>query len=122
MFYVLATRTSSHSPRPSALQAHGAGLEGAASPAEVRPDLPALFLREDAQPAGEGSDTALAAAFSTSGSYFALTDDSKRLILFRTKPWQCLSVRYEMLTWSHYAVERTAYPCMPVTIVTVAIV
>ncbi|XP_024614207.1 tRNA (guanine-N(7)-)-methyltransferase non-catalytic subunit WDR4 [Neophocaena asiaeorientalis asiaeorientalis] len=48
---------------------------------------------EDAQPAGEGSDTALAAAFSTSGSYFALTDDSKRLILFRTKPWQCLSVR-----------------------------
>ncbi|XP_022408552.1 tRNA (guanine-N(7)-)-methyltransferase non-catalytic subunit WDR4 isoform X1 [Delphinapterus leucas] len=48
---------------------------------------------EDAQPAGEGSDTALAAAFSTSGSYFALTDDSKRLILFRTKPWQRLSVR-----------------------------
>ncbi|XP_029070174.1 tRNA (guanine-N(7)-)-methyltransferase non-catalytic subunit WDR4 isoform X2 [Monodon monoceros] len=48
---------------------------------------------EDAQPAGEGSDAALAAAFSTSGSYFALTDDSKRLILFRTKPWQRLSVR-----------------------------
>ncbi|KAK2509228.1 hypothetical protein MC885_009196 [Smutsia gigantea] len=41
----------------------------------------------------KGSDTILASAFSKSGSYFALTDDSKRLILFRTKPWQCLSVR-----------------------------
>ncbi|XP_058517566.1 tRNA (guanine-N(7)-)-methyltransferase non-catalytic subunit WDR4 isoform X2 [Ochotona princeps] len=48
---------------------------------------------EDGQPVDKGSDTILAAAFSTSGSYFAVTDDSKRLILFRTKPWQCLSVR-----------------------------
>ncbi|XP_040842598.1 tRNA (guanine-N(7)-)-methyltransferase non-catalytic subunit WDR4 isoform X2 [Ochotona curzoniae] len=48
---------------------------------------------EDGQPVDKGSDTILASAFSTSGSYFAVTDDSKRLILFRTKPWQCLSVR-----------------------------
>uniref|UniRef100_A0A8C9M3G6 WD repeat domain 4 n=1 Tax=Panthera tigris altaica TaxID=74533 RepID=A0A8C9M3G6_PANTA len=48
---------------------------------------------EDGQPADKGSDTILASTFSKSGSYFALTDDSKRLILFRTKPWQCLSVR-----------------------------
>ncbi|XP_077611497.1 tRNA (guanine-N(7)-)-methyltransferase non-catalytic subunit WDR4 [Crocuta crocuta] len=48
---------------------------------------------EAGQPADKGSDTILAATFSKSGSYFALTDDSKRLILFRTKPWQCLSVR-----------------------------
>lgn len=95
---------------------------GRSSLAEVRPDLPPLFLREDGQPVDKGSDTVLASTFSTSGSYFALTDDSKRLILFRTKPWQCLSVRYEMLTWNHYAVERTAYTCMPITIVTVAIV
>ncbi|KAM9089398.1 tRNA (guanine-N(7)-)-methyltransferase non-catalytic subunit WDR4 isoform 1-T1 [Megaptera novaeangliae] len=48
---------------------------------------------EDGQPVDKGSDTILASTFSKSGSYFALTDDSKRLILFRTKPWQCLSVR-----------------------------
>ncbi|XP_055463181.1 tRNA (guanine-N(7)-)-methyltransferase non-catalytic subunit WDR4 [Psammomys obesus] len=48
---------------------------------------------EDGQPTDKGSDMILASTFSKSGSYFALTDDSKRLILFRTKPWQCLSVR-----------------------------
>ncbi|XP_054432268.1 tRNA (guanine-N(7)-)-methyltransferase non-catalytic subunit WDR4 isoform X2 [Pteronotus mesoamericanus] len=48
---------------------------------------------EDGQLLEKGSDTILASTFSKSGSYFALTDDSKRLILFRTKPWQCLSVR-----------------------------
>lgn len=63
----------------------------------------------------------LASTFSTSGSYFALTDDSKRLILFRTKPWQCLSVRYEMLTLNNYDVKLTAYTCMPLTIVTVTV-
>ncbi|XP_007945462.1 tRNA (guanine-N(7)-)-methyltransferase non-catalytic subunit WDR4 [Orycteropus afer afer] len=48
---------------------------------------------EDGQPMEKGSDSILASTFSESGNYFALTDDSKRLILFRTKPWQCLSVR-----------------------------
>ncbi|KAM5281201.1 tRNA (guanine-N(7)-)-methyltransferase non-catalytic subunit WDR4 [Ctenodactylus gundi] len=48
---------------------------------------------EDGQPTEQGRDTILASTFSKSGSYFALTDDSKRLVLFRTKPWQCLSVR-----------------------------
>ncbi|NXX49471.1 WDR4 methyltransferase, partial [Tricholaema leucomelas] len=42
----------------------------------------------------KGSDDILAFAFSPSGNYFALTDDSKRLILFRTKPsWERVSVR-----------------------------
>ena len=71
------------------------------------PDSPMLFFREDGQPGDKGSDTILASTFSKSGSYFALTDDSKRLILFRTKPWQCLSVRYEMLTLNAFAVECT---------------
>ncbi|XP_019658566.2 tRNA (guanine-N(7)-)-methyltransferase non-catalytic subunit WDR4 isoform X4 [Ailuropoda melanoleuca] len=48
---------------------------------------------EDGQSVDKGSDTILASTFAKSGRYFALTDDSKRLILFRTKPWQCLSVR-----------------------------
>ncbi|XP_077198924.1 tRNA (guanine-N(7)-)-methyltransferase non-catalytic subunit WDR4 isoform X2 [Paroedura picta] len=49
---------------------------------------------EDGKSAGKSSDTILACAFSSSGTYFALTDDGKRLILFRTKPsWECLSVR-----------------------------
>ncbi|XP_047421325.1 tRNA (guanine-N(7)-)-methyltransferase non-catalytic subunit WDR4 isoform X1 [Sciurus carolinensis] len=48
---------------------------------------------EDGRPTDQGNDTILVSTFSKSGSYFALTDDSKRLILFRTKPWQCLSVR-----------------------------
>ncbi|KFV50906.1 tRNA (guanine-N(7)-)-methyltransferase non-catalytic subunit WDR4, partial [Tyto alba] len=43
----------------------------------------------------KGSDDILAFAFSPSGYYFALTDDSKRLILFHTKPsWECVSVRF----------------------------
>ncbi|KAF1654588.1 tRNA (guanine-N(7)-)-methyltransferase non-catalytic subunit WDR4, partial [Eudyptes chrysocome] len=43
----------------------------------------------------KGSDDILAFAFSPSGDYFALTDDSKRLILFHTKPsWECVSVRF----------------------------
>ncbi|NXU54515.1 WDR4 methyltransferase, partial [Turnix velox] len=42
----------------------------------------------------KGSDDILAFTFSPSGNYFALTDDSKRLILFRTKPsWECVSIR-----------------------------
>ncbi|NXG50036.1 WDR4 methyltransferase, partial [Psilopogon haemacephalus] len=42
----------------------------------------------------KGSDDILAFAFSPSGNYFALTDDSKHLILFHTKPsWECISVR-----------------------------
>ncbi|XP_030432887.1 tRNA (guanine-N(7)-)-methyltransferase non-catalytic subunit WDR4 isoform X1 [Gopherus evgoodei] len=49
---------------------------------------------QDGQPAVKTSDDILAFAFSSSGGYFALTDDNKRLILFRTKPcWECLSVR-----------------------------
>ncbi|XP_061215228.1 tRNA (guanine-N(7)-)-methyltransferase non-catalytic subunit WDR4 [Neopsephotus bourkii] len=44
--------------------------------------------------ADKGSDDILAFAFSPSGDYFALTDDNKRLILFRTKPsWECVSIR-----------------------------
>uniref|UniRef100_A0A674K5G4 Uncharacterized protein n=1 Tax=Terrapene triunguis TaxID=2587831 RepID=A0A674K5G4_9SAUR len=53
-----------------------------------------LYFRQDGQPAVKASDDILAFAFSSSGGYFALTDDNKRLVLFRTKPcWECLSVR-----------------------------
>ncbi|XP_053920917.1 tRNA (guanine-N(7)-)-methyltransferase non-catalytic subunit WDR4 [Cuculus canorus] len=49
---------------------------------------------QDGKPTDKGSDDILAFAFSPSGDYFALTDDSKRLILFRTKPsWECVSIR-----------------------------
>ncbi|KFV13729.1 tRNA (guanine-N(7)-)-methyltransferase non-catalytic subunit WDR4, partial [Pterocles gutturalis] len=49
---------------------------------------------QDGKPADKGSDDILAFAFSPSGDYFALTDDSKRLILFHTKPsWECISIR-----------------------------
>ncbi|KAG8507177.1 tRNA (guanine-N(7)-)-methyltransferase non-catalytic subunit WDR4, partial [Galemys pyrenaicus] len=69
--------------------AEGAGWGGALS--RGRPTFSSSLPREDGRPVGKGSDTILASTFSKSGSYFALTDDSKRLILFRTKPWQCLS-------------------------------
>ncbi|XP_066497134.1 tRNA (guanine-N(7)-)-methyltransferase non-catalytic subunit wdr4 isoform X2 [Hoplias malabaricus] len=43
----------------------------------------------------KGSDQILACAMSASGSYAAITDDSKRLILFRTQPsWACISTRW----------------------------
>ncbi|NXP39558.1 WDR4 methyltransferase, partial [Leiothrix lutea] len=50
---------------------------------------------QDGKGTDKGSDDILAFAFSPSGDHFALTDDSKRLILFRTKPsWECVSVRF----------------------------
>ncbi|XP_066033194.1 tRNA (guanine-N(7)-)-methyltransferase non-catalytic subunit WDR4 [Chamaea fasciata] len=50
---------------------------------------------QDGKGTDKGSDDILAFAFSPSGDYFALTDDNKRLILFRTKPsWECVSVRF----------------------------
>ncbi|XP_014466725.3 tRNA (guanine-N(7)-)-methyltransferase non-catalytic subunit WDR4 isoform X1 [Alligator mississippiensis] len=46
------------------------------------------------QPTDKASNDILAFAFSSSGNYFALTDDNKHLILFRTKPsWECISIR-----------------------------
>lgn len=53
-----------------------------------------LSIRQDGKQTDKGSDDILAFALSPSGDYFALTDDSKRLILFRTTPsWECVSVR-----------------------------
>ncbi|RMC06195.1 hypothetical protein DUI87_15625 [Hirundo rustica rustica] len=50
---------------------------------------------QDGKGTDKGSDDILAFAFSPSGDHFALTDDSKRLILFRTKPsWEFVSVRF----------------------------
>ncbi|KAH0624803.1 hypothetical protein JD844_032626 [Phrynosoma platyrhinos] len=49
---------------------------------------------EDGKSTGKASRDILASAFSMSGTYFVLTDDNKRLILFRAKPvWECLSIR-----------------------------
>ncbi|XP_033966404.1 tRNA (guanine-N(7)-)-methyltransferase non-catalytic subunit wdr4 [Pseudochaenichthys georgianus] len=42
-----------------------------------------------------GSDKVLAFAVSPSGNLVALTDDSKRLVLFHCEPsWQCISIRW----------------------------
>nr|XP_040058035.1 LOW QUALITY PROTEIN: tRNA (guanine-N(7)-)-methyltransferase non-catalytic subunit wdr4 [Gasterosteus aculeatus aculeatus] len=42
-----------------------------------------------------GRDKVLAFAVSSSGKLVALTDDSKRLVLFRCEPsWQCISIRW----------------------------
>uniref|UniRef100_A0A8C2XIP5 WD repeat domain 4 n=2 Tax=Cyclopterus lumpus TaxID=8103 RepID=A0A8C2XIP5_CYCLU len=42
-----------------------------------------------------GSDKVLAFAVSSSGKLVALTDDTKRLVLFRCEPsWQCISIRW----------------------------
>ncbi|KAL6101076.1 wdr4 [Pungitius sinensis] len=42
-----------------------------------------------------GKDKVLAFAVSSSGNLMALTDDSKRLVLFRCEPsWQCISIRW----------------------------
>ncbi|XP_035265154.1 tRNA (guanine-N(7)-)-methyltransferase non-catalytic subunit wdr4 isoform X1 [Anguilla anguilla] len=50
---------------------------------------------EDGGSEEKGSDRILAFAFSTSGSLLALTDDNKRLVLFRTHPsWECVSTRW----------------------------
>ncbi|KAJ7416610.1 tRNA (guanine-N(7)-)-methyltransferase non-catalytic subunit WDR4 [Pitangus sulphuratus] len=50
---------------------------------------------QDGKATDKGTDDILAFAFSPSGDYFALTDDNKRLILFRTKPsWESVSVRF----------------------------
>ncbi|KAM5126661.1 tRNA (guanine-N(7)-)-methyltransferase non-catalytic subunit wdr4-like, partial [Mantella aurantiaca] len=52
---------------------------------------------QDQDPHGKDLDTdrILAAAFSSSGRFFALTDDRKRLVLFRAEPtWERVSVRW----------------------------
>ncbi|XP_053560584.1 tRNA (guanine-N(7)-)-methyltransferase non-catalytic subunit wdr4-like [Bombina bombina] len=50
---------------------------------------------QDAAVDSSGSDRILAAAFSPNGGFFAVTDDSKRLVVFRTQPsWEKVSVRW----------------------------
>ncbi|KAG9473000.1 tRNA (guanine-N(7)-)-methyltransferase non-catalytic subunit WDR4 [Eleutherodactylus coqui] len=50
---------------------------------------------QDPSSSASDSDKILAAAFSSSGDYFALTDDRKRLVLFKTSPsWEKISVRW----------------------------
>ncbi|KAG9333407.1 hypothetical protein JZ751_012719 [Albula glossodonta] len=50
---------------------------------------------EDGGPEEKGSDRILAFTFSASGRLLSLTDDNKRLILFRTEPsWECVSTRW----------------------------
>ncbi|TSL54358.1 tRNA (guanine-N(7)-)-methyltransferase non-catalytic subunit wdr4 [Bagarius yarrelli] len=52
-------------------------------------------FRSDGGAQEKGSDQILAIGLSASGRYAALTDDNKRLILFRTQPsWQCISTRW----------------------------
>ncbi|XP_078265893.1 tRNA (guanine-N(7)-)-methyltransferase non-catalytic subunit wdr4 isoform X2 [Rhinoraja longicauda] len=51
---------------------------------------------EEREADAEGSDDVVAFAFSPSGTYLAVTADNKQLILFRTSPWECLSVRHSV--------------------------
>nr|DBA34655.1 TPA: hypothetical protein GDO54_002201 [Pyxicephalus adspersus] len=56
---------------------------------------PATQDSQDAPSKDSDTDRILAAAFSSSGRYFALTDDRKRLVLYRTEgAWERLSVRW----------------------------
>lgn len=49
---------------------------------------------EEGEADAEGSDDVVAFVFSPSGTYLAVTADNKQLILFRTSPWECISVRH----------------------------
>ncbi|XP_043557377.1 tRNA (guanine-N(7)-)-methyltransferase non-catalytic subunit wdr4 isoform X2 [Chiloscyllium plagiosum] len=49
--------------------------------------------RSQAGPSDEERNGVVAFAFSPSGTYVAVSMDSKQLLLFRTRPWECLSVR-----------------------------
>ncbi|XP_065818195.1 tRNA (guanine-N(7)-)-methyltransferase non-catalytic subunit wdr4 [Labrus bergylta] len=66
------------------------------SAAEKRPKNTKEDTSSDAGASEEtGSDKVLAFAVSPSGKLVALTDDNKRLVLFRCEPsWQCVSVRW----------------------------
>ncbi|XP_072441932.1 tRNA (guanine-N(7)-)-methyltransferase non-catalytic subunit wdr4 isoform X2 [Chiloscyllium punctatum] len=46
-----------------------------------------------AGPSDEERNGVVAFAFSPSGTYVAVSMDNKQLLLFRTRPWECLSVR-----------------------------
>ena len=52
------------------------------------------LISDDGGADDTGNDVILAVAVSPSGRLAALTDDSKRLVLFRCdSPWQCISTR-----------------------------
>ncbi|KAM4559412.1 tRNA (guanine-N(7)-)-methyltransferase non-catalytic subunit wdr4 isoform 5-T5 [Odontesthes bonariensis] len=66
------------------------------SSAEKKPKAPQADSSSDGGPSEEaGSDRVLAFAVSSSGKLVALTDDTKRLVLFQCEPvWRCISVRW----------------------------
>ncbi|XP_042350839.1 tRNA (guanine-N(7)-)-methyltransferase non-catalytic subunit wdr4 isoform X2 [Plectropomus leopardus] len=66
------------------------------SSAEKKPKNPKEENNSDGGGSEEtGSDKVLAFTVSSSGTLVALTDDSKRLVLFRCEPsWQCVSIRW----------------------------
>ncbi|XP_077149630.1 tRNA (guanine-N(7)-)-methyltransferase non-catalytic subunit WDR4 isoform X1 [Ranitomeya variabilis] len=54
-----------------------------------------LAQRQNPSTVASEPEMILAASFSSSGQFFALTDDSKRLVLFKTSPsWELISVRW----------------------------
>ncbi|XP_072253890.1 tRNA (guanine-N(7)-)-methyltransferase non-catalytic subunit wdr4 isoform X2 [Leuresthes tenuis] len=66
------------------------------SSAEKKPKTSKADSNSDGGPSEEaGSDRVLAFAVSSSGKLLALTDDTKRLVLFQCEPsWRCVSVRW----------------------------
>ncbi|XP_048458594.1 tRNA (guanine-N(7)-)-methyltransferase non-catalytic subunit wdr4 isoform X2 [Rhincodon typus] len=69
----------------------GGGGGGGSSP----PRIAGVSLGESGQagPSDDERNGLVAFAFSPSGTYVAVTMDNKQLLLFRTRPWECLSVR-----------------------------
>ncbi|XP_062258442.1 tRNA (guanine-N(7)-)-methyltransferase non-catalytic subunit wdr4 isoform X1 [Platichthys flesus] len=65
------------------------------STAEKRPKNTKNDNSDDGALEEMGSDTVLAFTVSPSGNLVALTDDTKRLVLFHCEPsWQCISIRW----------------------------
>lgn len=66
-------------------------------------NVSALFISDGGSSEETGSDKVLAFAVSRSGKLLALTDDNKRLVLFRCEPsWHCISIRYDFTSVTQF--------------------
>lgn len=66
-------------------------------------NISALFISDGSSSEETGSDKVLAFAVSPSGKLLALTDDTKRLVLFSCEPsWHCISIRYDFTSVTQF--------------------
>ncbi|XP_078416567.1 tRNA (guanine-N(7)-)-methyltransferase non-catalytic subunit wdr4 [Cetorhinus maximus] len=63
--------------------------------------------RQNGSSGDEESNGVVAFAFSPSGTYVAVTVDNKQLLLFRTRPWECVSVRSALRRSTSLAITGT---------------